>query len=85
MCSSDLIKHFIKEQQPDDIVTYIDKEWSEGNGFKRLGFRLIEQTPPQYFYVDPNSFERHYARNQDTDIKVSNCGNYKLMLDLKNG
>ena len=35
-----LLKAFIKEVQPDDIMTYADLEWSEGNVYEKLGFTL---------------------------------------------
>ena len=35
-----LLKAFIEEVQPDDIMTYADLEWSEGDVYKALGFSL---------------------------------------------
>ena len=35
-----LLKAFIEEVRPDDIMTYADLEWSEGDVYKALGFSL---------------------------------------------
>ena len=35
-----LLKVFIEEVRPDDIMTYADLEWSEGDVYKSLGFSL---------------------------------------------
>lgn len=35
-----VLKAFIKEVQPDDIMTYADLEWSEGKVYEQLGFTL---------------------------------------------
>ncbi len=50
-----LLKHFIKEKQPDDIMTYADRDWSNGSVYEKLGFVKKEITPPQTFWVDPAS------------------------------
>lgn len=34
-----LLKTFIEEVRPDDIMSYADKAWSEGNVYKKLGFK----------------------------------------------
>ena len=47
-----MLKAFIKEVQPDDIMSYADLEWSEGAVYERLGFRLEGQKAPVAFEVD---------------------------------
>ena len=47
-----VLKAFIKEVQPDDIMSYADLEWSEGAVYERLGFRLEGQKDPVMFCVD---------------------------------
>ncbi len=48
-----LLKHFIKEKHPDDIMTYADRDWSNGSVYEKLGFMKKETVPPQTFWVDP--------------------------------
>ena len=47
-----VLKAFIKDVQPDDIMSYADLEWSEGAVYERLGFRLEGQKDPVAFEVD---------------------------------
>ena len=46
-----ILKEFIKEVQPDDIMSYADLEWSEGNVYGQLGFELEGQKEPVMFQV----------------------------------
>ena len=48
------LKHFIKEVQPDDIMTYADLEWSQGDVYAGLGFTLEGQKAPVMFSIDDN-------------------------------
>ena len=47
-----LLKTFIEEVQPDDIMSYADLEWSEGTVYEQLGFTLEGQKDPVLFGVD---------------------------------
>lgn len=33
-----MLKHFIEEMSPDDIMSYADNSWSDGDVYKKLGF-----------------------------------------------
>ena len=50
-----LLKHFMKERQPDDIMTYADRDWSDGSVYKKLGFEQMDVVGPQTFWVDPDT------------------------------
>ena len=47
-----VLKAFIKDVQPDDIMSYADLEWSEGAVYEQLGFSLEGQKAPVMFCVD---------------------------------
>lgn len=47
-----LLKAFIKEVHPDDIMTYADLEWSEGKVYEALGFTLEGHKEPIAFMID---------------------------------
>ncbi|WP_338394341.1 PDDEXK family nuclease [Fulvitalea axinellae] len=64
-----LLKHFIQEHQPDDIMSYADLDWSDGNAYKRVGFELVETTPAQHFWVDMESGQRVYPNKVHQLIK----------------
>jgi len=45
-----LLKHFIKTQKPEFIMTYADRRYSIGSIYLLNGFKLIDITKPGYFY-----------------------------------
>lgn len=45
-----LLSHFIKAVKPKAIIVYVDKRWSDGSGYKKLGFKYIGDTKPNYYY-----------------------------------
>ena len=47
-----LLKAFIEEVKPDDIMSYADLEWSEGTVYDQLGFTLEGQKNPVLFGID---------------------------------
>lgn len=58
---SKLLTHFIREQQPDDIMSYADRDWSDGKSYEKVGFEKIEITSPQQFWLHPAEQMRYYA------------------------
>lgn len=49
-----LLKHFIEEVAPDDIMSYADLEWSEGTVYQTLGFTLEGIKDPVMFCIGPD-------------------------------
>lgn len=47
-----LLKAFVKDVEPDDIMSYADLEWSEGGVYEQLGFTLEGQKGAVMFVVD---------------------------------
>lgn len=62
-----ILKAFIEDVGPDDIMSYADLEWSEGNVYESLGFVLEESKEPVLFSVDPVSWKRQPVRPGMTD------------------
>ena len=56
---SKLIRHFEKSFSPGDIMTYVDKDWSDGQSYLLLGFRLAGELPPQEFWIDSRTLLRY--------------------------
>jgi len=48
--SSKLLNYFIKNYNPTKIISYADKRWSVGNLYEKIGFKLIGETSPNYWY-----------------------------------
>jgi hypothetical protein len=49
--ASKLLNHFIKINRPSRIISYADKDWSNGNLYFTLGFRLLSESKPDYKYI----------------------------------
>jgi hypothetical protein len=79
---SKLLKYFINLTDAGDIMTYIDKDHSEGKAFLKLGFKLHSVSNPIAFKVDKNSQKRmnKNIKIDDDEIHlVKNSGNLKLV------
>lgn len=55
-----LLEAFVREQAPQDIMSYADLEWSDGSVYERLGFERTALVAPVEFIVDPITFERRH-------------------------
>jgi hypothetical protein len=49
---SRLVRHFMREQGVDRIISYCCRRWFTGRGYESAGFTLIGKTQPSYFYTD---------------------------------
>jgi hypothetical protein len=76
-----LLKKFNEEHEPDDIMSYADRDWSDGRSYDKLGFLKIENTLPQTFYINLRTLER-LPINRLTDekyIEIFNAGSIKFI------
>jgi hypothetical protein len=91
---SKLLKAFIANLQPGDLMTYIDKDWSDGSAYLKLGFKIHSETEPQSFVFNQTNFEKYpfdnlpenisialQSNNQNLEI-VKNSGNLKLVYTI---
>ncbi len=69
-----MLKTFIKEVQPDDIMSYADLEWSAGEVYKQLGFELEGHKAPVLFTIDTDTWRR-------TPVKPGAGNQEELMSD----
>lgn len=53
-----LIKAFVVDQQPDDIVTVVDRDWGKGDGWHSLGFETVNTMSPLVMVVKDGA--RHH-------------------------
>lgn len=75
-----LLKAFSAEHNPDDIMSYADRDWSDGRSYKTLGFERIEVTEPQFFMVNTENFRRYSVEeNIENSIKIFNSGSIKFI------
>lgn len=64
-----ILKKFIKEVEPDDIMSYADLEWSEGDVYMTLGFRREGWKEPVMFQID-EQWKRFPIKQGMTTYKV---------------
>lgn len=92
---SKLLYAFVRDEHPGDVMTYVDLEWGDGSGFRKLGFEQTSITEPLPFWVDPSTMVRYAPQKMplvDTPmreleeyrrsmsyIRVYNAGNIKFL------
>jgi hypothetical protein len=80
---SKLIAYFVKENEPGDIITYIDKSWAEPAAYYALGFVNLQELPPIEFLINMKTHERiPVGENQITGrewFSYRNKGTLKLI------
>ena len=62
-----VMERFIQDVSPDEIMSYADREWSEGKIYLKLGFEKRGEIPPIEFYIDPHTYERISRKKIDSD------------------
>lgn len=80
-----LLKAFIKDVSPDDIMSYADLEWSEGNVYKALGFNEEGTKEPVCFIIDGETWDRSPIKSdmpEKGDLFFRNFGSRKYRLKL---
>lgn len=78
---SKLIKHFSKQIQVNDIMSYADKDWSLGKGYDKLNFVKTAETDPIYFYLDQQILKRYAAHRLPKNILQSFKTQHSLNLN----
>lgn len=89
---SKLMRCFMEECHPAHLMTYIDRDWSEGAGYRAIGFIQQAETLPHDYFVKPGEWIRHPEkiflrtpeRVHSAYLKVSNSGSIKMVYDLRN-
>jgi hypothetical protein len=76
--ASKLLTHFKRNHDWVNIYSYADKRWSTGNMYHQLGFNLIADNPPDYFYIVDG--KRKHRWNYRKDILKNALPNYDAYL-----
>lgn len=92
---SKLINYFATEKAAGDIMTYIDKDFSDGDSFKKIGFKTIDESTPIEFIMSkqdykkyiklniPKPVEEAFLANPDNFWLIKNKGNLKMVLTFE--
>ena len=93
--ASRLLKHFLKINNPINLISYADMRWSNGNLYEVLGFKRIRISPPNYFYIINKKREYRYKFRKDvlvsegydknlTEFEIMNQRGYNKIYDCGN-
>jgi hypothetical protein len=89
---SKIVTHFCVWKNTGDIMTYVDKQFSDGSAFVKAGFKSIAETNKHSFLIDKVTFERRALKSNDTldyDPKrfylTTNEGNIKMRFSPTRG
>jgi len=66
---SKLLKHFISEYNPKNIITFSDNRYFNGGVYTLNGFNYLYDSKPNYFYI--NNHKREYRFKYRKDVLVS--------------
>lgn len=72
--ASKLFKSFIKEQNVSAVISFSDNRWGDGKLYQALGFSLVAQTPPTYYYT--NDYKHRTHRSTFMKHKLVKSANY---------
>src|SRR5690606_24883682 len=84
---SKLLKRFIQDFDPDDIMTYVDRDWSQHSSLLKLGFQEEGTIPGaalwvsgnRQFYV-PNEKELDQIKhNHPEGYRIDSAGSIKML------
>lgn len=71
--ASKLFKYFLKEMSPNEITSYADIRWSDGNLYKALGFEYIHSSSPNYFYIINECRKNRFGFRKNILISKYGC------------
>lgn len=67
--ASKLFKHFIKNYKPNEIISYSDNSRGNGGVYKKLGFNLISETEPNYYWIIDGVRKHRFNFRKDKLVK----------------
>ena len=95
--ASKLLSHFISKYKASRIVSYADRDWSNGELYYKLGFSLVSESAPDYKYIINNTrMHKSQYRKSKLDTKLTeseymsslginriyDCGKSKFVITL---
>jgi len=82
--ASRLFKYYINRYNPVEIISYVDRSWSQGDLYEKLGFKLVHTTKPIYYYVinGVRQYKINYNKNKlIKDEYDLNKSEHEIMLE----
>jgi len=73
--ASKLFTYFLKNYEPESVISYADRCWSNGNLYRRLGFKEVSITKPNYYYVIGQVRKNRFNYRKDKLVKMGHDKN----------
>lgn len=71
--ANEMFKYFTEKYNPDEVISYVDRRWSNGDLYETLGFQLTHISKPHHTYVvNKKRFNQHH--NNQESYKIYDCG-----------
>jgi len=58
-----LLEYFISNYNPNEIITFVDRRYYNGKLYEELGFKIIENTEPNFYFVDRHTYISYNKHN----------------------
>ena len=68
-----LLKTYLTNHPADDLMTYADRDWSDGASYRKLGFEQVGETLPQQFWLRPEEGIRYAPGRLPAPVTQSNA------------
>lgn len=68
--ASKLQKYFEKNYEYEEIISYADLRWSQGEIYKTLGYNLVRETKPNYFYTKGTTRENRFIYRKSELVRL---------------
>jgi hypothetical protein len=65
---SKILKYFQTQYKPKNIISYSDRRWSNGEVYKKNGFKFIYNTPPNYWYMKYYKEREHRFKYRKSEL-----------------
>lgn len=67
--ASKLMQFFIRKYNPSNIISYSDFSRSNGNLYKKLGFKFLQNSKPNYYYIIDGKRKHRFSFRKDRLVK----------------
>jgi hypothetical protein len=82
--ASKLFNHFIKKYNPKKIISYANRDWSNGNLYLKLNMTQLKPTPPGYNWYKSKIKYNRFNFRKDILVKQGedkNLTEYEIMIN----
>jgi len=74
-----LFKYFVEKYKPKEIISYVDRSWSKGDLYYKLGFTYISKTSPNYYCVIDGKKSNGDIIDERKNYHIYDSGNLKFV------